>query len=84
MYLHIGGDFVVRKKEVVGIMDIENTSISKITREYLTNAEKCGRVINVSDDLPKSFVITKGEEGISVYISPISSVTLSRRKINFV
>jgi len=84
MYLHIGGEFVVRRKEVVGIMDIENTSISKITRDYLAGAEKNGRVINVSDDLPKSFVITKGEDGVKVYISPISSVTLSRRKNNFV
>jgi len=75
---------VVRRKEVVGIMDIENTSISKITRDYLAGAEKNGRVINVSDDLPKSFVITKGEDGVKVYISPISSVTLSRRKNNFV
>lgn len=84
MYLHIGGDFVVRKKEIVGIMDIENTSISKITREYLAGAEKRGRVINVSDDLPKSYIITKGEEGVKVYISPISSVTLSKRRINYV
>ena len=84
MYLHIGGDYVVRKSEIVGILDIENTSISKITRDYLAGAEKGGRVINVSDDLPKSFIITKSDEGIKVYISPISSVTLSRRKINFV
>lgn len=79
MHLHIGGDYTVRKSEIVGIMDIENTSVSKITREYFKNAEKSGKVINVSSDLPKSFIITESKKEIKVYISPISSATLLRR-----
>ena len=40
MYLHLGQDVVVRSRDIVGIFDIENTSVSKITKEYLTNQEK--------------------------------------------
>ena len=48
MYLHLGQDVVVRSRDIVGIFDIENTSVSKITKEYLTDQEKKPRVINVS------------------------------------
>ena len=54
MYLHLGQDTVVRSREVVGIFDLENTTISKLTKEFLTQAEKQGRVRNVSYELPKS------------------------------
>ncbi len=40
MYLHLGQDVVVRSRDIVGIFDIENTSVSKITKEYLTDQEK--------------------------------------------
>ena len=80
MYLHLGQDISVNKKYIVGIFDLENTSTSKITREYLKKITKSEKVINVSDeDLPRSFVVVceKGEE--KVYISPISSQTLLKR-----
>ena len=53
MFLHLGGDTVVNAENIIAIMDMETTSISKITREYLTYAEKNNDVINVSFfDLP--------------------------------
>ena len=83
MYLHLGGDIVVNIKNIISIMDMENTSVSKITREYLSNAEKNKRVINVNfEELPKSYIITKEKNEIKVYISPISSVTLLKRGNN--
>ena len=47
MYLHLGQDTVVKMSEVVGIFDLETSTISKITREFLAKAEKSGKVINV-------------------------------------
>lgn len=81
MYLHLGGDTVVNADDIIAIMDMETTSVSKITREYLTYAEKNNDVVNVSFlDLPKSYVIVKsGKDGKKIYISPISSVTLHKR-----
>ena len=53
MYLHLGQSVVVRTATIIGIFDIENTSMSRLTRHYLAQAEKNGRVINVSPELPK-------------------------------
>ncbi len=80
MYLHLGQDTVVRLDEVVGIFDMENASISKHTRQFLTNAQKSGRIFNVSMELPKSFVVCVDESRKeTVYISQISSATLLKR-----
>ena len=57
MYLHLGQDTVVRTDTVLGIFDLDNCTISKFTRNYLTQAEKQGRVVNVSMELPKTFVV---------------------------
>lgn len=79
MYLHIGGDVVILKKSIVGIFDLDTATISKHTKNYLALAEKEGRVITVSYELPKSFVVCI-EDGVAmVYISQISSQTLSKR-----
>lgn len=79
MYLHLGQDTVVRTDEVVGIFDLENTSISKITKAFLSKAEKAGQVFNVSYELPKSFVICAKGKASVVYITQISSATLKKR-----
>lgn len=79
MYLHLGQDTMIRTRDVIGIFDIENSSISKSTRNYLKEAEKNGRVINVSFELPKSFVVCKEKENVRVYISQISASTLKKR-----
>lgn len=80
MYLHLGQDTVVRTSDIVGIFDIENTSVSKATKEYLRMAEKKGRVINVSEELPKSFIVCQRDGRVWVYISQISCATLKKRE----
>lgn len=79
MFLHLGEDVVVRIKDIIAIMDMENTTISKITKEFLTIAEEEGFIVNISEDLPKSFIITEIDKKSKIYISPISSVTLYKR-----
>lgn len=80
MYLHLGKNTVIKTKNIVGIFDMDTSTISKNTRDYLAKAEKAGRVINVSMELPKSFVVCRDTDGIKVYISQISSQTLQKRK----
>jgi len=83
MFLHLGGDNSINEKYIIGIFDLDNTSYSKITREYLNFSQKGNEVITISDeDLPKSFVVTE-EKGVKrVYITPISSQTLVKRMNN--
>ena len=79
MYLHLGQDTVVTTDKIIGIFDIDRCTISKKTRDYLTAAEKAKRVINVSYELPKSFVVCESDDGVTVYISQISAKTLLSR-----
>jgi len=79
MFLHLGGDVVVNLKNVIAIMDMETTTVSKISKEFLSIAEEEGFIVNVSEDLPKSYVITEVDKKSKIYISPISSVTLFKR-----
>lgn len=79
MYLHLGQEIVVRTDDIVGIFDIENTSVSKITRWFLTKAENDMKITNVSNELPKSFVVCEEKLGTRIYISQISTSTLKKR-----
>ena len=68
------------RDEIVGIFDLETSTISKISRAYLAQAEKLGRIVNVSLELPKSFVVCQKKTGeVTVYISQISTGTLRKR-----
>ncbi len=79
MYLHLGNDVVVREKDIIGIFDMENTTVSKLTRQFLADAQKGGRVVNVTPELPKSFIVCENEGDETVYISQISAATLRGR-----
>lgn len=79
MYIHIGGAHAVYMGDIIGIMDIENTSTSRVTREFLRKKEEEGKIITTSYDLPKSFVITEK----NVYITPVTVQTLEKRFRHF-
>lgn len=79
-FLHLGNDVVVRTRDVIGIFDMEKTTVSPQSRQFLADAEKGGRVFNVSYELPKSYVVCAEEDGTeTVYISQISAATLRHR-----
>ena len=79
MYLHLGSGAVVPTESIVGVFDLDNTSQSHITRKYLTAAEKAGQVINVAEDIPKSYVVCQDTSGIRVYLSQMATQTLLKR-----
>ncbi len=85
MFLHIGVDTVIKTEDIIGIFDLDTSTVSKHTRKYLNLAQKNGRVITVTDDLPKSFIVCNSPEGESekiIYLSQISSQTLLKRAGN--
>ena len=79
MYLYLGQDTVVATRDIIGIFDLENTTTSRITRDYLAHAQKSGMIIEVSSELPKSYVVCRREGKTSVYLSQISPATLTKR-----
>lgn len=79
MYLHLGQTTVVATASILGVFDLDNSTVSKHTRAFLTRAQKEGRVRNVSMELPKSFVVCMERGGLTVYLSQIAPSTLLRR-----
>ncbi|MCX7715067.1 MAG: DUF370 domain-containing protein [Clostridia bacterium] len=79
MFLHLGRDVLVNTKNVVAIFDMDNTTISKASRKFLSEAQQNGAVVNVSDELPKTYIVTNTNNTTKVYISSISSATLLKR-----
>lgn len=75
MYLFLGGDVTVKKDDVIGIFDIEECSVSRITADFLNASQKQGRVVSVSDDMPKAFVVCSEK----TYITNVSNATINRR-----
>ena len=82
MYLHLGNDVVINSEKIVAMFDIDACTVSKKTRDFLADAQKNGEVINVSYELPRSFVICSDCSKTKVYISQLSTKTLSRRKLS--
>ncbi|MCL2391666.1 MAG: DUF370 domain-containing protein [Oscillospiraceae bacterium] len=79
MYLHLGQNIVVPESTVIGIFDLDNSTSSHITRKFLSDSEKSGRVINVTEELPRSFVVCREDYKDNIYLSQLSSQTLMKR-----
>ena len=80
MYLPIGGDMAVRTKAIVGIFDLDNTTWSKKSREFLDGAETEGQVISVCEDIPRSFLLCDHPYHKQIiYLSQLNTATLQKR-----
>ncbi len=79
MYLYLGQNTVVPKSSVVAVFDMDNTTQSKHTLEFLRRAQREGRLVTVSEDLPKSFVVCSEDEKTTVYLCQLSTQTLLKR-----
>ena len=75
MYIHIGGDVTLPSDKIIGIFDIEKTSVNKEVNDYLKKLQKQGRIYYVSYEMPKSFVVTDN----MVYITNVSAFTIKKR-----
>ena len=80
MCLPLGRNVVIRTGELLAILDIETSSVSKITREYFSAAGARGEITYLNGtELPKSFLVCAGEGGARVYVSHLAPSTLRRR-----
>lgn len=76
MYIHIGGDYTISDRFILGIFDLDQTTAGTAdTVCFLNEAEKSGRIEIVSPELPRSFIVTLDR----VYVSPVSAATLRKR-----
>lgn len=79
MFLHIGDDVVVLKKDIVAILEM-NTEASSINKEFIEIAKDENFIEFVSEkDNGKSYLVTTNK----IYFSPISCTTLKKRSDNY-
>lgn len=73
MYIHIGENKVVRKKDIIFVLDLDSSTVSVHTRNFLNKAQKENRLVTLGLDLPKSFIVTRDN---TVYLSSLNSTTV--------
>ena len=79
MYLHIGSNKNIRKKNIIGIFDIDNSTISRTTRQYLSRAESRSEVSAACEELPRAFVLYQEDKKNKICFSQLSSAALLGR-----
>ena len=79
MFLHLGSNTVVKKKDIIGIFDIDSQNTPETTKKFLRRAEKDGNTVLCGYDLPKAFVLTGNKKENKVYFTYLSSKTLEGR-----
>ena len=79
MFLHVGNNKNIRKKEIIGIFDADTATVSVTTRRFLSGAEREGHVETASEEIPKSFILYRKKEGCVICFSQISTMALLGR-----
>ena len=82
MYLHIGNGKSVKKKDIIGIFDLDTSTITKTGKDFINKSERRGDVEYDDDDLPRSFVLVEENKKYKVKLSRISSKGLMMRAID--
>ncbi len=79
MFLDVGNQKTIRSRDVVGIFDTDNTTVSTVTRKYLTAKEREGLLESAGEDIPKSFVLYRDGKRCRICFSRLSSTVLIGR-----
>ena len=79
MYLHVGNGKSVKKKDIIGIFDLDTATVSKITKSFINESQRRGEVEYLDSDLPRSFILHDGRDGVRVRLSRISTQGLRIR-----
>lgn len=79
MFLHIGNGKNIRQKNIIGIFDADTATVSGVTRRFLKDLEKRGKVTSAGQEVPKSFVLYQSKKGCAVCFSQLSGAALLGR-----
>lgn len=80
MYLHTGNGQTVKKKRIIGIFDMDTATMSKITKTFLSQNSKKGKVEYSDSDIPRSFILYEDDKKqVRIRLSRISTLGLKTR-----
>ena len=71
-YVDISSRVFVDRDDIICILDLDKTTISRVTRDYLRQSEKDKKLLSTAHDIPKSIVVTDDK----VYLAQLSVVSL--------
>ncbi|MDP5276085.1 extracellular matrix regulator RemB [Chengkuizengella axinellae] len=75
MFIHLGGDKILKASELVAIFDLSIDKSFLVLEPFIDHAKENNRVEMISVEKPKSLIISTTK----IYYSPISSATLKKR-----
>ena len=82
----MGADKTVRSRSIIGIFDLDTSTVKKTTRNFLKSNEKSKKIDTLSSEIPRSFIVcedkTEKSANFKVYLSPMNSTTLTKTKSN--
>ena len=80
IYLKVGAGKSIREKDIIGIFDMDTSTVSPITRKLLSEADRARLTESPSYEIPKSFILYRAESGeMKVCFSQFSSASLLGR-----
>ena len=79
MYLHIGNGVSIKEEDIIGIFDLDTSTISKTTKKFINENQKKGNIEYTDTDLPRSFVLIRENKKSKIKLSRISSLGLKQR-----
>lgn len=83
IFINLSSDKVIRSRDVIGIFDLDTSTVKKVTRDFLKNHEKTNKIESLSNELPRSFIVHHSKnKNIKIFLSPITSTTLIKTKSN--
>lgn len=81
MFLEVGNNKSILIERIVGIFDMDNATLSAVTKKYLSKNEKEGFSENAAGyEIPKSFILyLDSENNYKICFSQFSSTSLKGR-----
>ncbi|NDI36951.1 extracellular matrix regulator RemB [Chengkuizengella sediminis] len=75
MFIHLGGDKILKASELVAIFDLSIDKSFVVLEPFINHVTVQNKVEKISKEKPKSLIISTTK----IYYSPISSATLKKR-----
>lgn len=79
MFLHIGNGKSVKKRDIIGIFDLDTATISKTSKDFISKNQRLGKIEYNDSDLPRTFILLKEDNEVKIRLSRISTVGLKQR-----
>ena len=79
MFLHVGNNKNIRLRSVVGIFDMDNATLSSVSRKFLSQKQKQNLVESAIEEIPKSFILYKDGDEYKICFSQLSTSALKGR-----